>query len=85
MIYKSTQGRQIKATFPFANLIELLPLVEKQIIVSKAANKGKRQAGTAPCLDPPLVLLGASDMHLLLHPPYQPSQSWGQARADGQK
>lgn len=71
--------------FPFANLIELLQLVEKQSIVSKAENKGKRQAGTALCLDPPLALLGTSEMHPLLHPPFQPSQSWGQAQAEGQK
>lgn len=58
------------------------PLYPKPLLFPK---KGKRQFGTTPCLDPPLMLLGTSDMHLILHPLYQPSQSGGQAQAERQK
>lgn len=51
--------------------------------MSKAENKGKRQAGTAPCLDPPLALLGTSDMHPLLHPPSNPAGAGDKLKLKG--
>lgn len=51
----------------------------------QSSGQGEEAVWDKPCLDPLLMLLGTSDMFLVLHPLYQPSQSQGQAQDEKQK
>lgn len=69
--------------FHFQVLVNFLSWKTNHCVQSRG--QGEEAVWDKPCLDPLLMLLGTSDMFLVLHPLYQPSQSWGQAQDERQK